>query len=133
MTALFQPVVRTGTPAADPGPGGAAPGVRTGQAQLLAGFPQARYPGVSTAMLPKSEMDTIGQAPAMVAVFEHGAWVHTAGAGEPGDERQDQAWAGWPHLRALLLHATAGGAGWVLLDRDGALPASGTPLTVHDW
>jgi hypothetical protein len=132
LTALFWPAARTDTPVAAPSPDGAAPDDRTGQAQLLAGFPPVKYPDVSTAMLPKIEMDTIGQAPTMVAVFEHGAWVHTVGAGE-ADERQDQAWAGWPHLRALLLHAAAAGAGWVLLDTDGALPVSGTPLTVHDW
>jgi hypothetical protein len=52
------------------------------------------YPGVFTAMLPKIEMDAIGRAPAMAAVFGHGAWVHTVGAGEAGDDRQDRAWAG---------------------------------------
>jgi hypothetical protein len=133
LTALFQPAARTDTPAADPAPDGAAPDDRTRQTQLLAGFPRVQYPDASTAMLPKIEMDTIGQAPTMVALFEHGAWVHTIGAGEVGDEHQDRAWASWPHLRALLLHAAAAGAGWVLLDSDGALPASGMPLIVHDW
>jgi hypothetical protein len=69
----------------------------------------------------------------MVAPFEHGAWVHTVGAGEPGDPAQAVAWARWPHLRALLQHAADAGAGWVLLDSDGGLPDAQVPLPVHDW
>jgi hypothetical protein len=101
--------------------------------RLLAGFPQVAYPDASSSLLPESEFRTLDQAPTMVARFEYGAWVHTVGAGQRDDPAQEAAWARWPHLRALLLHAADAAAGWVLLDCDGGLPAPGVPLTVHDW
>jgi hypothetical protein len=121
LTALFRP----DEPDLQPGPSPAG--------KFLAGFPQAAYPDVSSALLPRSEFESLGEAPTMVAPFEHGAWVHTVGAGEPDDPAQVLAWARWPHLRALLLHAADAGAGWVLLDSDGGLPDAQVPLTVHDW
>jgi hypothetical protein len=99
----------------------------------LAGFPQVAYRGVNSSLLPESEFRTLDEAPTMVARFEYGAWVHTVGVGERDDQASAAAWARWPHLRALLLYAADAGAGWVLLDCDGGLPAPGVPFTVHDW
>ena len=124
LTALFHPE--------DPDQA-AQPTITSTAGRYLAGFPQAAYPDVSSALLPKIEFDSLAEAPTMVAPFEHGAWVHTVGAGERDDPASAAAWVRWPHLRALLLHAADAGAGWVLLDSDGGLPAEPVPLTVHDW
>jgi hypothetical protein len=123
LTALFHtkgpaPAARPATPAGD---------------GFLASLPQVAYPDVNSSLLPESEFRTLDQAPTMVARFEYGAWVHTVGAGERDDPAQQAAWARWPRLRALLLHAADAAAGWVLLDAGGGLPAERVPLTVHDW
>jgi hypothetical protein len=98
----------------------------------VAGFPAIHVPDVSTAMVPRQEMDTITAAPTLVAPFAHGAWVHTSGALNSDAAGRD-AWASWPHLRALLVHAASAGAGWVLLDADGSVITPEGTLPVHDW
>jgi hypothetical protein len=132
LAALFHPEDPARAGSEDPARA-ALPGTPSAARLSLAGFPQVACPDVSSALLPRSEFDFLAEAPTMVARFEHGAWVHTVGAGERDDPARAAAWTRWPHLRALLLHAADAGAGWVLLDSDGGLPTAPVPLTVHDW
>ena len=57
LTALFRP----GEPDLQPGLSPAG--------RFLAGFPQAAYPDVSSALLPRSEFESLGEAPTMVAPY----------------------------------------------------------------
>jgi hypothetical protein len=103
--------------------------LRTERPPLLEGYLPVLVPQLPAACLPREELAAIAAAPAMVALHEHGAWVHTHGA-LTDDPRDAAAWQAWPRLRALLRQAAASGADWVLLDGSVVGPAGSLP--VHD-